>query len=483
MTALAVFAAFASIAAGAGGVVNLDSGFGGSGVVVTSVGAPGKSMDLARDALAQSDGKLVVVGSVAPSTVDNAGSATWSLIRHNRDGSLDKSFGHGGRVVTAFPRDRKGPPHVNTPKAAVLQRDGKIVVVGSIDISTEEDASIEDPNPEGSPEYEDGVLAVARYRRNGSLDRGFGSNGVFITRVLHSRDGDFNSYAWGVAMQPDGKILVTASAWRLAPTAAGSALLRLTMNGRYDRSFGSGGTVRISGKGFANVNLVRAVAVQRSGRIVIAGNYVGDSEGQSSGRSAWAIAALRSNGVVDRRFGRRGRIIRYFEAGPRTGGGAGVEKLVIDRRDRIIVLGCAYCSQSQPIPRKLQRYALGRFTADGRTDKSFAGVGVTYVDQIGGSITVPSALTVTGDRKVLVGGSRYVSDDGDPSARSYWYLTRYTQGGSRDQRFDALASDMRPEFAGWVVAVAETKDGIYVAGGQQDLFDENSDFMTARITD
>jgi hypothetical protein len=66
----------------------------------------------------QSDGKIVVAGS----TDDGSGgySGRFALVRYNKDGSLDPSFGVGGSVIQMF-------PNASAYKTvAVLQPDGRI---------------------------------------------------------------------------------------------------------------------------------------------------------------------------------------------------------------------------------------------------------------------------------------------------------------------------------------------------------------------
>jgi uncharacterized delta-60 repeat protein len=76
---------------------DLDPAFGTSGKVLTDFD---HSTDIANAVAIQADGKLVVVGT----TYQNNDFSTedFALARFNPDGTLDKTFGVGGKVQTEF---------------------------------------------------------------------------------------------------------------------------------------------------------------------------------------------------------------------------------------------------------------------------------------------------------------------------------------------------------------------------------------------
>jgi uncharacterized delta-60 repeat protein len=172
---------------------SLDTTFGGDGKVTTDF-APGD--DIAWDVAIQTDGRIVAVGGAG------FGQEGFRLARYRRDGTLDPTFGDDGRVVTRY----RGA----NARAVALQRNGRIVVTG----------------------YNTRGLALARYRPNGRLDRSFsgdGTVGAVASQIL----------ALAVAVQPDGRIVVTGDhdIFRVG-------LARFRRDGRLDRSFGGNGLVR-----------------------------------------------------------------------------------------------------------------------------------------------------------------------------------------------------------------------------------------------
>jgi uncharacterized delta-60 repeat protein len=94
----------------------LDAGFGSGGSVVTDLGG----FDLAAQLLLLPDGRFVAVGETA------SGASSFALVRYRPDGSLDPTFGSGGKVISDI-----GPTLSDHGDDAVLTADGKIVVTGA----------------------------------------------------------------------------------------------------------------------------------------------------------------------------------------------------------------------------------------------------------------------------------------------------------------------------------------------------------------
>ncbi len=95
----------------------LDTSFGKKGFALVDFGSFFQS---AYDLLLQPDGKLVAVGYADTESSDS----DFLVARLKSNGSLDLTFGDGGKVRTSF-GDLNGGA-----KAAVLQPDGNVVAVG-----------------------------------------------------------------------------------------------------------------------------------------------------------------------------------------------------------------------------------------------------------------------------------------------------------------------------------------------------------------
>ena len=94
----------------------LDVTFGKEGQVRTDF--LGGSYDVAFGVAVQADCKIVAVGTAVGPTPQ------FAVARYNRDGSLDLTFGDGGKVLTEFPNA------YSAARAMAIQADGRIVVVG-----------------------------------------------------------------------------------------------------------------------------------------------------------------------------------------------------------------------------------------------------------------------------------------------------------------------------------------------------------------
>jgi uncharacterized delta-60 repeat protein len=191
----------------------LDGSFGSGGKVTTSF-SPG--LDEALGVALQPDGKIVAGGLASPAGDD------FALARYNQSGSLDASFGSGGKVTTDVT-----PGRFDVGRSVALQPDGKIVLAGLTEGASPED------------------FAVARYEPDGSLDGSFGAGG---TAVTDPSPGHINE-AHAVVVQPDGQILV---AGRMDNPNSNFVLVRylgwgLLLSAQH---VGPGGVVTVRGQGF-----------------------------------------------------------------------------------------------------------------------------------------------------------------------------------------------------------------------------------------
>jgi uncharacterized delta-60 repeat protein len=182
----------ANMGAGAGGVNfalarynpdgTLDGSFGSGGIVTTAV-APGDNFDTAASVAIDPAGKIVAGGDA-----ESAGFVfDWALARYNPDGTLDNSFGAGGKVTT-----NGGPGNSDDDlEELVIQSTGKILVGGSVAptaITVDSD------------------FAVARYNPDGTLDGSFGSGGIVKT---NTGAGNGSDEIYEIALVSDAKLIVS----------------------------------------------------------------------------------------------------------------------------------------------------------------------------------------------------------------------------------------------------------------------------------
>ena len=225
----------------------LDTTFGSSGIVTTSF-LPGAGIDQLYDAtlqtIANGDGSTSVkIVAVGQAYYDNSvtPSSRFAVVRYNLDGSLDPTFGSGGKVFTQF-SDGGG-----VARAVVIQPDGKIVAGGYAH------------GPEGMFDF-----ALARYDTSGNLDPTFGTGGL----VTSNRPGaDFGR---ALVLQPDGKIVVAGDLGGSYVTSEDTAVARFHPDGSLDTSFGDAGfSIQPFSTGW---DYARSVTLQSDGKIVTAGS-------------------------------------------------------------------------------------------------------------------------------------------------------------------------------------------------------------------
>jgi len=279
----------------------------------------------------QPDGKVVVAGGVfTPSD----GTSYFSVQRLLADLSdLDHSFGDDGTKLIVFPGEVD--PH---PKALALQPDGKIVVVGIVDLKVGivrllangqlDDDPLLGFGDGGRVTYDWGVPAGANasganavaIERDGSLliagyalRASTGNYDFFVNRLTPRgrQDPVFNLSLWGLpkpayidfnfgdsnsnfdnalalAVQPDGKILVSGLALQIG-TVQYFAVARLTQYGSTDFSFGSSGQIRAQyNPGMVRNDSASAIAVGNGGIMV-----AGSSQGASGPNYRFGIAKLK----------------------------------------------------------------------------------------------------------------------------------------------------------------------------------------------
>jgi len=138
---------------------SLDYSFGDHGIVRAEVNLPDMGDQVAPATALQPDGKIVVAGH-AFNGCDN----DIALARYSTDGTLDTSFGAGGVATTAI---RAGN---ETANGVAVQADGKIAGAGYAHNGLNTD------------------FALLRYNLDGSLDTGFGLDGI-VTTAIGGEDG------------------------------------------------------------------------------------------------------------------------------------------------------------------------------------------------------------------------------------------------------------------------------------------------------
>jgi uncharacterized delta-60 repeat protein len=388
---------------------DLDGSFGTQGKVITDFTNPGE--DAAR-ALVVHEGKILAAGHT---------SGDFALARYNPNGTLDTSFGVGGKVKTDFVLE-------DVAEAIAVDSLGRIVLAGHTPFD----------------------FALARYLPNGQLDTTFGALGRVVTDFGGEQD-----IANSLALQPkpDEKLVVAGS------SDGDFALARYNSDGSPDLSFGLSGKV-VTDFSFGQ-DIAEALLLQPDGKIVATG--YGDITCKplpftycDAGISlATALARYMPDGSPDQSFGSEGKVIVPPENPNHPSAETFAAALQTD--GKIVVAG------------GYDDFLLRRFNPDGSLDPSFGGDGT--IEDAFTKTTTARAVGIQPDGKIVAGGMTCSPCQGENNtvAADGFAVSRYLTDGSKDPNFGT---------SGWITtnlggengaqSVAFQADGKVVAAGKAD---------------
>ena len=214
----------------------------------------------------QANDKIIVAASTNSDLI---------LIRFEKDGFVDTTFGEEGKVIIGFSEKEE------TPAKILLQKDQKIIVIGRTNIYA----------------GQKGEFALARFLPTGDLDEAFGQEGKVTTVIGYGEE----AYPADGALQADGKIIVMGSA--MGQYQPDYAMVRYLPNGQLDNTFGN------RGKTITNVSPYgdrgSAMLLQPDGKILVVGN-------SQEWSSHITLIRYNTNGKLDYDFGDRGKQRPYL---------------------------------------------------------------------------------------------------------------------------------------------------------------------------
>ncbi len=334
--------------------------------------------------------------------VGAAGFDGFGLARYQPDGSLDAGFGSGGLVRGPF----ADPVTGMTANGVALQADGKIVAAGRFF----------------------GDFALARYHPDGSIDPTFGRDGTVVTDF---GDPFLSDEANAVAVQTDGKIIAAGSA------AGGIGIARYNSDGSLDTSFGSSGIVMVD-LGI-EVPFASAIVIQPDGKIVIAGG----SDPVTITRSDLLVMRFLEDGSLDKEFGIDG-IVR---GAPDVRGR--FNDVALQPDGRIVAAG------GRTVPPDSDGVAVVRYNTDGSVDTTFSNDGLA-TGPFGSAATLNAVAIqpfVAGFKIVVAGRTNSFG------------LARYDEDGSLDTTFGTGGSTITDGTFETANAVLVQDDGQIVVAG------------------
>ncbi|WP_294819573.1 T9SS type A sorting domain-containing protein [uncultured Flavobacterium sp.] len=228
--------------------------------------------------LVQPDGKIIILYV----SHDSQNNATLFLKRYNTNGTTDSSFGNNGLTGIAGT--------FWTPITAAIQPDGKIVVSSS--------------SPNSDIAY---GFALWRFNTNGSVDTTFINSVAFV---------DNSSYANGIFIQADGKIIVTGKNFGYDSGTYFKQLVfaRYNTDGSLDTGHGINGFVKsYLGIDYQNYTEIQSVLLQPDGKLLAAVSKLEQFPANPNPNSYdFVIYRFNANGDYDNEFGLNGQVATSF---------------------------------------------------------------------------------------------------------------------------------------------------------------------------
>jgi uncharacterized delta-60 repeat protein len=345
---------------------SLDTGFDGDGRAYTFFN---NVLDRSADVAVQPDGKILVAGDTGLFVSTNP--SDYAICRYNPNGSLDASFGSGGKAI--FNVLTSGSNQSDIAFRVLLQSDGKILVAGFSNTI---------------------YFSVIRLNSDGTLDTTYGDGTGKLTFNFGGNDITVNS----AVLQPDGKLIMVGQSRNSgSPSQYDYAIARITTDGALDLDFSNDGKLVVD---FGNgSDEAMGVAVDTDGKIVVAGY------GGSGG-----ILKLNPDGSIDNGFGTAGKVILP---------GTGFQDVAIQPDGKIVVIGGVTNGNM----------LAARFNADGTADDSFGTGGMVTSEVDSGGFNYFTSVLLQPDGKILVGGGVTTGGTG------YFGVVRLTANGILDTTF------------------------------------------------
>jgi len=353
----------------------LDPSFGGAGAVRLQFTSCADAEHVRAIALLP-DGKILLAGYayIKSSTYG------FAVARLNADGSLDTSFGTGGRAFFGFTQS-------TILQAMALQSDGRIVLAGNAG---------------------DNDFSVARLTAGGQLDGTFGSGGKVVVQTAKSGSG---GQATAVAVQrvnSEERIVVGGTSPASGSLSRDFAVIRFTPAGALDASFGSGGKVFTDFSGYAD----RANAVIIAGEGIILGGVAGADSTNTVNH--FGLVKYRLNGQLDTTFGVGGKVTTDIPYSANLS----VFAMAVQADGKIIAGGESRYTTTGP-----GDFILARYHPNGSPDVTFGPTGNGQVVTDYALVDRgPNGIVLQADGKILVAGAFCLTN---PGSFEYVGLVRY----------------------------------------------------------
>ncbi len=331
-------------------------------------------------------------------------------------GSLDLSFGTTGKVATAL--STTGHSYGT---ASAIQSDGKIVAAGYAYFGNNID------------------FALSRYNTDGSLDLNFDGDGKVTTDL-----GNMSDYCFGIAIQNDGKILLSGTTDNYTKIA----IVRYNSNGSIDSTFDTDGILKYAVG--TTLNEGYGIATQNDGKIIVSGSSF------SGANFDFFVTRLNTNGSFDLTFDTDGIVETNII------GDDFANAITLQNDGKIILAGSSNMQNA---------FSLVRYNTDGSLDITFDTDGKVSTATTNG-LNWATCLAIQSDGKIVLAGNSNISGNVN-------VLTRYNTNGSLDLSFDTDGIVLTANLCNNVKGVKIANDGKIIVVGSYGI-GSNMDFVVER---
>jgi uncharacterized delta-60 repeat protein len=292
-----------------------------------------------------------------------------------------------------------------------------------------------------------GGFTVARYTPAGALDTSFNKTGDVALTFDRARQ---SAHLGGVAVDGSGRIVVAG----VSSTVKGLeiALARLNSNGSLDTTFGTKGMVLTAVAGSPAIN---ALVIQPDGKLLVAG---WTNIGGYSWSDVAVLARYNANGTLDRSFGQGGVVTAALGAV-----GTDFWAVALQSDGRIVAGGEEY-----PAASNNSLVAVARFNPNGSLDTSF-GSGGQVTTSIAGNYAEVHAVLVQSDGRIVAAGTVLGGTQSTPQNNDEAALVRYDASGNLDPSFGTGGITVTPtpeSISSTVNAAALQSDGRIITVGE-----------------
>ena len=264
-----------------------------------------------------------------------------------------------------------------------------------------------------------GQIALVRYNSNGVQDTSFGKNGQVTFNFVDSPSR--SDFASALAVDGSGHIIVAGSTTSPSLPSKVFALAELNPNGSFNTAFGNGGTAIFATSAYTYDATAASLTSDAAGHILLAGSFSTDDPSVGFNHFSTVIR-FNSDGSPDASFGQNGEA--NFNFGPNDSGSA--TSVAIDASGRVVVGGNAWN------PTTFGTFAVARLNTDGSLDPSF-GLGAKAIISLGPNTqSSVTGMALDSAGRIVLAGTEYPTVS--PFTESF-VVTRLKTDGSIDTGF------------------------------------------------